>query len=278
MSNKLNTIFKQYTRPLKPIPIKTKKKITPKKVKAILFDIYGTLLVSAAGDIGKDSKLKDSFFYEALNKLKLKRPLLKFSPTQKLIELIQQEHVQKRNKGIVYPEVDITKIWQTFFQLISVNLSYDKILEFSLHYELLSNPVWPMPYLKETLDFLKDKKIMLGIISNAQFYTPLTLEFFLKKSLDKYFNPELCLWSYKEGEAKPSKNLFLKAKKILKKFNLETKTTLYVGNDVHKDLTTSREVGFKGCLLAVDKRSYRYNINIKNFDILTSLRDLKLYI
>lgn len=278
MSNRLKKILQQYSVPLKPIPIKTKKKTTSKPIKAILFDIYGTLLISAAGDIGKDSELKDSFFYKAVKKVQLNLPPLKFSPTQKLMELIKEEHLQKKAQGIVYPEIDITNIWKTFFKLLSINLTPPQILEFSLHYELLSNPVWPMPHLQETLAYLKEKRVILGIISNAQFYTPLTLEFFLNKSLDQYFTPELCIWSYQEGEAKPSKKLFLKAKKSLKKLNLEPDTTLYVGNDVYKDLTTSREIGFKGCLLATDKRSYRYNIKTVGFDIITSLKDLKDYV
>jgi putative hydrolase of the HAD superfamily len=274
---KYKSILKKHLKPLEPIPLKVKRQITPFSPKCILFDVYGTLLISGAGDIGKDSELNDTFFYQTARELDL--PLLKMpsSPTNLLLELIAQEHKKKKDRGIEYPEVDIVHIWKTFFLHLGINLSLEKILEFAFLYELLSNPIWPMPGLKELLNWLKEKKVLLGIISNAQFYTPLSLEFFLGQKLTHYFNPELCFWSYKEKMAKPSQGLFQKAQQTLAKWHISPDQVLYVGNDVYKDIYPGTKVGFKGCLLAVDKRSYRYNFNITNFDIISELKEIGMY-
>ena len=46
-------------------------------------------------------------------------------------------------------------------------------------FEILSNKVSPMPGMKEVLEELKSKGIPLGIVSNAQFYTPIIMNYFL---------------------------------------------------------------------------------------------------
>ena len=46
-------------------------------------------------------------------------------------------------------------------------------------FELLSNRVYPMPGMKEILLWIKAKGIPMGIVSNAQFYTPVIMNYFL---------------------------------------------------------------------------------------------------
>ena len=66
-----------------------------------------------------------------------------------------------------------------------------------------------MPYARETLSALCEKGFRLGIVSNAQFYTPLLLEAFFNTAIaDLGFEPGLCSWSYSLREAKPSVKMF----------------------------------------------------------------------
>ena len=116
-----------------------------------------------------------------------------------------------------------------------------------------------MPGLLETLSGLRGKKIMLGILSNAQFYTPILFETLCNhQSLTELgFDPDLCLFSYLEGEGKPSPNLFSTLALRLDDYGIAASETLYVGNDMLKDIWPAADVGWQTALFAGDNRSLR---------------------
>lgn len=129
----------------------------------------------------------------------------------------------------------------------------------AVHYECRVNPVWPMPGAKAVISELKDRGYHLGIVSNAQFYTPLTLEALFQTSLHSLgFDDQLCFWSYENLEAKPSQRLFKMAADVLKeKYNISTHETLYIGNDKRNDVLPPQQLGFRTALFAGDKYSLR---------------------
>ena len=129
---------------------------------------------------------------------------------------------------------------------------------FAVEFELIVNPVYPMPNLKQVLGELKNRHIILGIISNAQFFTPYLFDWFLKTDLKHLgFEPGLILFSYKSGYAKPSLFLFEAASSRLKDMNIPTDSVLYVGNDMLNDIYPAQKAGFKTGLFAGDARSLR---------------------
>jgi putative hydrolase of the HAD superfamily len=120
-----------------------------------------------------------------------------------------------------------------------------------VEYECRVNPAWPMPGALETIQKLHAHGFKLGIVSNAQFYTPLILEALFGQSIEALgFEKELCVWSYKELRAKPDIRLFQ---------GLETdfNKTLYVGNDMLNDIWTATQAGCRTVLFAGDNRSLR---------------------
>ncbi len=117
--------------------------------------------------------------------------------------------------------------------------------------------------MKEIIDELKSRNIPIGIVSNAQFYTPIIMNWFLsgefstKQDID-FFDPELSVFSYKEMRAKPDTKLFEPVKKALKnKYRIEPGEALFVGNDMLKDVLTAKNSGFRTVLFAGDDRSLR---------------------
>jgi putative hydrolase of the HAD superfamily len=224
------------------------------KIECVLFDVYGTLFISASGDIGVAKK-------ELENAWKLKPLLRKFGisrPPASILNdffaAIEREHQNLRQSGIDYPEIKIEKIWK---QVLKIN-ELDQAKAFAVEFELIANPVYPMPHLKEMLYACRKKRISLGIISNAQFYTPLLLEWFLGCSLtDLGFDPELMIFSYQHQQAKPSLSLFRLAVAQLKKKCIPEKAVLYLGNDVLNDIYPAHAVGFNTALFAGDARSLR---------------------
>lgn len=256
------SIIKESLHPIKPdapkeLPQRFADRLFPQSVKnisgiqAVLFDVYGTLFVSAAGDIGTGSGYLrgniDEFalaFTDNYTGEELKRFFCD--------EVIKTH--EKLFSVTPYPEVQVETIWEAF----PGRRKDVSPAEFALRYELAVNPVYPMPGTLETLTALTSMGIKLGIISNAQFFTPLLFEAAFGKSLeDMGFTSELLIYSYKEGEAKPAPSLFQKAKDYLDTHSVKAEHCLYVGNDMLNDIFGAASFGFKTVLFAGDKRSLR---------------------
>ena len=101
--------------------------------------------------------------------------------------------------------------------------------------------------------------LVLGIVSNAQFYTPITLSALCGESLvDLGFNPGFCAWSFAQLAAKPSVSIYESVLDPLwQSAGIRPSETLYVGNDMLKDVWAAAQAGCKTALFAGDERSLR---------------------
>ncbi|MCG8586371.1 MAG: HAD family hydrolase, partial [Pirellulales bacterium] len=162
------------------------------------------------------------------------------------------------------PEVDIVKVWRDACE----NLSQQGILEIppesadfarlAIEFEVRTNPVWPMPGLAECFGELRSRGTVMGIISNAQFFTPLLFPAVLEQSLDDLgFAANLRYYSYMHGLAKPGSELYTMAAEGLDALDIEPGEVLYVGNDMRNDIWPAQTVGFRTALFAGDRRSLR---------------------
>ena len=180
-------------RPLEPIETNVRPVISKvDDIRAVLFDVYGTLLVSASGDIGADDG--DQRIHALEKTCARLRIQLMHSAADSICSLenaISRAHAASKARDIKYPEVDIVSLWQEVLGEVATT-STDEIDfgRFALEYEVRANPVWPMPQADLTLKQLGNQGLILGIVSNAQFFTPLLFESLLGKSLiDFGFTP-----------------------------------------------------------------------------------------
>lgn len=224
----------------------------PRNIKAVLFDIYGTLFISAAGDISAAVTPGN-----APDTTDTGRELAEMRDYFR--RMVNQYHEKAKAAGIEWPEVAADKIWARYKGTMPPQWGIPKHgREIALRYELAVNPVYPMPHAPEAINALAARGITLGIISNAQFYTPLLFNAFFNRSPVKLgFDPALLIYSYKEGEAKPSFRLFEKAKKRLANKKTAPEETLYIGNDIQNDIEPAAKAGFITALFAGDRRSLR---------------------
>ncbi len=221
---------------------------------AVLFDIYGTLFISGSGDVGvAEERFKPS---SALNRL-CERYRVPWSPkemTRKLFEAIQRAHRQKKRAGVDHPEIEIDRIWQSILGWQDMG----RIRHMAEAYEWLVNPTYPMPGLDQVLRTLRGRGILMGIISNAQFFTPLLFKTFLGADAEKLgFTRDLTFYSYEHGYAKPSMTLFNQALSRLEQRGVLPGAVLYVGNDMRNDIHPACQAGFQTALFAGDRRSLR---------------------
>ena len=236
-------------------------------IRAVIFDIYGTLFISGSGDIGPASaEQNEQALREALSVVGLPVEQLRDNSrtTQILVDSIQEAQAVRRSQGIEFPEVDIIAVWQ---QVLTKLLKQDLNLAFSdaqvrrlaVEYECRTNPVWSMPGLRDTLATLRAAGRQLGIVSNAQFYTPLMFQALLDATPEELgFNPRLCAWSYETLQGKPSVTLFQQVlNELTTGHGIRPQQTLYVGNDMLKDIWPATQLGCKTALFAGDRRSLK---------------------
>jgi putative hydrolase of the HAD superfamily len=225
-----------------------------RRATCILFDIYGTLFISGSGDISVSRK--NSAGHDRI-KLLLEKHNISRSPEEILHQLhgcIEARHSTLRGKGTDHPEVIIEKIWQ---EILEIEDQIDA-RQFAVEFEFITNPVSPMPQLSAMLNACRQQKMTMGIISNAQFYTPLLFEWFLNASPQELgFDPELLFYSFKYQVAKPSPALFEMAAGKLKARGIHPVDVLYLGNDMLNDIYPAHAAGFQTALFAGDRRSLR---------------------
>ncbi|MFP4260906.1 MAG: HAD family hydrolase [Opitutales bacterium] len=235
-------------------------------IRAVVFDVYGTLFSSGVGDISlateenRDAALRTTL---AENGLKLMPGAQAERLDDLLHDIIHTHQAKRRSQGVEYPEVEIREVWKDFIQTLIDRhfLESGKPVDLEalvIDYESRINPTQPMPGLPETLAALRQFG-PLSIISNAQFYTPLLFEAFLGQSTETLGFCSACnVWSYAELEGKPSRRLYeLAAQKLAAHHSLRPEDCLYVGNDMRNDIWPAREVGFRTALFAGDRLSLR---------------------
>ncbi len=250
-----DAICERQIRPLAPIPTGVAPDLSKKqRFSAILFDVYGTLLISGAGDIGLDQNPTESIG-RVRNLLQRSGIGLTTDHLADALNLaIERTHAIAHRQGIDYPEVNIVHVWQ---QVLGID-EMSRVKDFALEYELIVNPVYPMPGLEDLLLACQTRKIPMGIISNAQFYTVYVLERFLGATLERRgLDQRLSFFSWIERHAKPSTFMFNQAKAVLLEMGIPAASVLYVGNDMRNDILPATAVGFKTAFFAGDRRSLR---------------------
>ena len=170
-----NDLIQSYVTPMLPQPTGLSPAGQPAgTIECVLFDIYGTLFISGAGDISMARRSSPQIS-------KLKQLIAKFElniDPRKLIEKLHQaidaRHHQLIQSGIDTPEIEIDIIWQNILPFPDM----EQARNFAIEYELIANPVYPMPHLAMLLEACRERNCQMGLISNAQFFTPLLFEWF----------------------------------------------------------------------------------------------------
>ncbi len=259
-------------------------------VRAVLFDVYGTLLVSGSGDVGTAAATDSATaLVEALAGAGCPAASADAGPAgvTALDEAVRESHARARADGVDWPEVEIRDVWRAVLDrlaadgLVGAAVASDCVERLAVEYECRVNPTWPMPDAAATLDLLRTRGLRLGIVSNAQFYTPLLFEALLDEPPEALgFAPALCSWSYRVGAAKPSLRMFEAPLRALAVDGITAGETLYVGNDMRNDVWTAARAGCRTALFAGDRRSLRLREDDPNVAgwspdvVLTDLRSL----
>ncbi|UCD56339.1 MAG: HAD hydrolase-like protein, partial [Candidatus Hydrogenedentota bacterium] len=245
---------------------------------AVLWDVYGTLLALSVGDLesalAKKETMRTAFRLTA-KEFGFER-FLNGDPAETLMELyvreIEKTHRRKRIHGIFSPEVRIEQIWTRIMKKLALKgykprangngIGLDLALKVAYFFDDVYQTKVLYPGARQTLESVRKLGLKQGIISNAQFYTPIALKILLRQKgsrgvdpLQRLFDRRLVFFSYRLGVSKPNPLAFEQARTRLRAMKIEPNQVLYVGNDVLNDMIPARKVGFKCVLFAGDRES-----------------------
>ncbi len=273
LSPKLVARIQELNRDRRIVPLKCRPRLQKLPgIHAVLFDVYGTMVDSGTDPFRANPErplrhqIKNLLRYAGFEPC---CPRAYDFVLDAWRERIEHAHRLAREHGVDYPEVDIRNIWRQALKLgiqrgwITGDINTVLITRIAIEFEGARNPVTLMPGIINTLARLRQRGIKMGIVSNAQFYTPLILQILFGASLAKLgFDRSLCIWSYRFGRAKPSPDLLnLALKRLEQKHGLTPREVLVIGNDWNNDLAPARRAGCRTALLAASRRSFLHKAN-----------------
>ena len=236
-----------------------------RRPRAVLFDVYGTLVISGSGDVGTArTDARGTPFSQAYRIASGVSPHSEAEGLMRRVfsSSIEERHARARERGLPYPEVDIISVWSDVLEALGdagLEPAPVDIEQLAIIYETLVNPVWPMPEARPTIDRLRNRHVHMGIVSNAQFYTPLLFPALFGASLPHLgFDSRLLSFSSELGRAKPDPLLFDLPLASLRERGIDSAEVLYVGNDMRNDVWCARRAGCMTALYAGDERSCRF--------------------
>ncbi len=270
-------LFIRYSTPLAPITPELPPDLRPlvgralpRPPRAILFDVYGTLVVSGSGDVGTaapagapaatgtGSPFVRAFEIASGSSL---APGAERTMRRTYHDAIARSHLASQSAGIEHPEVDITRIWRAVLEELAregLEPAPVDVQLLAIAYETVANPTWPMPGARALLERLRGSEAAMGIVSNAQFYTERMIRgLFGSTPQELGFDPALIAYSYEAGRAKPDPALFDAPLAELERRGIDSNQTVYVGNDMRNDVAAARSRECMTVLFAGDRRSLR---------------------
>jgi putative hydrolase of the HAD superfamily len=242
--------------------------------RAVLWDVYGTLIGHPMGDTADHSLIEKSTrkaFRQTAREFALES-FLPGDPAVFLREMYEREinktHRRKESRGIFSPEVRIEQIWLRILKQLEKkgyrpkSGSIDPSLALKVAYFFDDTQQFKLLYpgARRTLETIKEKGLLQGIVSNAQFYTPITLNLLLKNSasgepMKELFDRSLVFFSYQLGVGKPNPLGFTQARNRLMRAGIKPSFVIFVGNDMLFDMVLAHKTGFQTVLFAGDRRS-----------------------
>jgi FMN phosphatase YigB (HAD superfamily) len=219
--------------------------------RAIIFDVYGTLLAAPAGGV-KPDPAADALLHEILTRHGHAPP---FSPSAALHDAARRHHASAQ---VRYPEVDLRNLWRELLALPADADTTQLVIEI----ESAWHPARLMPGVKETLHHFAANGITLGLLSNAQCDTLPSLG-----GCAALFPPDLAILSYQQGIAKPSPELFDLLATRLAQRGISPAESLYIGNDPLHDIEPAAARGFRTALFTGDPDSRRDGFCFPDYEI-----------
>ena len=201
--------------------------------KAVIFDVYGTLLDAPPGGVRPDPTADPAIKYFLENQSIPTPP----NPTQALAALVRREHAASPE---AFPEIDLVALWAELLGLPADHHTARLVADI----EDIWHPATPMPGAHAMLRRLAEMHVPCGLLSNAQANIWRQLG-----PLAPCFASDLCVFSHQHLRAKPSPELFEAIATRLARRGIAPRDAWFVGNDPAHDIAPAAAAGFRTALI-----------------------------
>jgi putative hydrolase of the HAD superfamily len=229
-------------------------------IAAVAFDVNGTLVHIHTED-GRDDIFRTIGHFLTYQGIDLRRHQIRDMYFDRLKS--QQRESQER-----YPEFDAVAIWRSiiddhadyYTDALAPERREQLPLTLAEMYRGVSRRKLKLyPYVREMLDRLREE-FPLAIVSDAQ--SAWARGELHKVGLTEYFNPIIV--SGDHGFRKPDARLFDYAVDGL---GVPAAQTVYVGNDMHRDIYGAREAGMRTVMFDSDQGTKEYEGTVPDYHI-----------
>ena len=253
---------------------------TLKGVRAVIVDVYGTMVnYWRPGFEERESReaLLAEAFSGVVDRFGMGETLAAMNPADAPAKtlcdfyngLLAINRQKSAGEGNSLPEVRVEEVWSVIALMLKRN-GYDagapwrgdpagfaRCLAYTYNFLSMGRELYPG--VSSALKKLKDGNIALGILSDAQFYTPIDLTLLLRDQsggavvdYGELFDTDLTFLSCEYGFVKPSETLYRRLFDALYEYHITPDQTVIAGNDLATDIAPAAALGMRTALFCGD--------------------------
>jgi len=255
---------------------------TLKGVRAVIADVYGTMVnYWRPGFEGRDTReaLLVEAFSGVVDRFGMGETLAAMTPADPPAKtlcgfyngLLAMNRQKSAGGGNALPEVRVEEVWSVIALMLKRNgcdagarapwrgdpAGFARCLAYTYNFLSMGRELYPG--VSNALKRLKDNNIALGILSDAQFYTPIDLTLMLRDQSGggvadycELFDTDLVFLSCEYGFVKPSETLYRRLFDALYEYHITPDQTVIAGNDLATDIAPAAALGMRTALFCGD--------------------------
>jgi FMN phosphatase YigB (HAD superfamily) len=248
------------------------------EIRAVTWNIYGTLLAISGGEIYFEHPQKfvmDVALDKTIQEFKMwgsmsRKPGQPAEYLGKIYGNVLAEHKMASVAGEKLPEIASDRIWEAIVKkLLQKEYKFDagffgslnelsRKLAYFFHASLQGTEGYPG--LAEALAHVAESGIQQGLLADAQCFTLVQLQRALTRqakpaTLNVLIDPALHALSFEQKTRKPSKRLFRHIITLLAARGIGAEKVLHVGSRIAQDVVPAKKLGMRTALFAGDRSS-----------------------
>ncbi len=253
--------------------VKARPSVSPFKVKAVLWTVYGTLVAVPNGELLFEHPMDfvtDAAFEKVIKEFKMWNSMSRKpgAPSAYMKELFNQAVSRLRLTGggevraeLVWDDI-VKKLMQKEYQFDATTYGsldeYVKKVAYFYHASIQGAGAYAGA--ADTLAGFDRQRVVQGLLADGQCFTPGQLRRCLRKQdadfdLDETLPPAMRFLSAERKARKPADALFRAASEALGGKGIRPAEVLHVGSSLPRDVAPAKKCGFRTALFAGDKAS-----------------------
>ena len=261
-----------------PDPPKARPHLARLPIKAVMWNVYGTLLAIPTGELQFEHPLDfvmDAALDKTIQEFKMWHSMSRKpgAPAAYLKELYQRALTQLRlttGSGEKYPEILSERIWDDIVKkLLQKDYQFDvglygalnefvQKIAYFFHASIQGAGAYPGAV--EALRLVAESGRIQGVLADGQCFTPAQLVKAFREQDPTFdfnlsFPADLRILSAAYRAKKPSPTLFAAAIEALAARGIEPQEVLHVGSNIPRDIVPAKKAGMRTALFAGDKNS-----------------------